>query len=127
MQAFAISLAMTVAMEANLEGQLTAFPPREVVKRQVVFAFTYALNLRAEFSSSVNGKAKCQWFEYQRSYIGWSWGYWGLLYMAQDKKKFNLNRRMKALSELKQALHGTHGVMPPIVAYWNFREGPPPR
>jgi hypothetical protein len=125
MDAFVISVAMTVAVEANLEGQLLAFPPREVVDEQIEFAKRYYRFLR-DNENMAKGKSDVYlWIIDQQTYIRRACKPWGELMRAQSKLE-TLSRRMQALESVKLLLLDTQGQMPPLVAYWGFREGPPP-
>jgi hypothetical protein len=121
MHAFAISLAFTLAMEADLEGQLSAYPPREVVEAQVRFARLYGSYL-SNAPDPINLR---NWVGCQMEYVVWSYPLWVKLKKSQDKG-VSLQGRMEYLDRLKKELLGTQGRMPPIIAIWNFREGPPP-
>jgi hypothetical protein len=125
MHAFAISLALTFAMEANLEGQLMAYPPREVVNAQVEFAKRYFRYLVDKENVTQGRTPFFLWIIDQQDYIKKAAEPWVELLIAQTKLE-SFSRRMLALERLKLLLLNTQGQMPPIVAYWKFREGPPP-
>jgi hypothetical protein len=125
MHAFAISLAFTMSMEANLEGQLLAFPPREVVGRQFGFLSDFATFLKREMAAIPNWTDSWRWHANHFQYLLWSHGFWYQLRKAQDKT-MPLDERVEALSKLKEELLTTKGIMPPIVCYRRFHEGPPP-
>jgi hypothetical protein len=124
MHAFAISLAFTLAMETNVEGQLLAYPPREVVKAQAEFQNDFTIFLEHDFID-FDSPALLLWRKAHLRYVQWSHDIWKCLCKAQNKTKPILER-LDALSELRGELLTTQGRMPPIVAYWCFREGPPP-
>ncbi len=124
MEALAVSLAFFMTLEARLEAQLKAFPPREVVAAQIEFAsfrdnylwfMTEILPCDSEFSDQWKYHCLACWP-------------WVCLQIAQDKTE-SLSFRIYILKKLKEKLDtDTHlrGQMPPIACYWRFCEGPPP-
>jgi hypothetical protein len=125
MHAVAISLAITVAMEANLEGQLMAYPPREVVNAQIEFAKRYFKYLLDKEHVTQGRTPFYLWIIDQQDYIKEACWPWLELRSAQSDVE-TLSRKMAALERVRLFLLTTQGRMPPIVAYWKFREGPPP-
>lgn len=125
MHTFAMSLAMTLVMEANVEAQVSGFPSREVAMSQVYFALDYRMFLTREESKWKPGTDQYMWVEKQRAYLQESLSIWCDLWHAQDKSE-PLSNRVKAISSLRRGLLQTYWRIPPIVAYWDFRDGPPP-
>jgi hypothetical protein len=125
MYTFAISLAFIMATEANLEAQLTAYPPREVIRSQVEFAERFFNYLSEEASVAAEGTDLHKWIDYQEKYIAQVSMPWGRLMDAQDKTN-SIVARISSLAELKKLLLKFEGRLPPLVCYWRFHEGPPP-
>jgi hypothetical protein len=125
MHGIALFIVIPIAMEARLEAQLTDYAPRDIVKTQIEFANVYACNLQREKAFTRKGTNLHDWIEDQQDYLEWSINYWFPLWMAQNTR-LPLSERMDALSELKEILFRTNGIMPPLVCFWQFREGPPP-
>jgi hypothetical protein len=125
MHVFAVSLAITLAMKANVEAQVSDFPSHEVAMSQVYFALDYRIFLTREESKWKPGTDQYRWVEKQKAYLRESFPIWCELWHAQDKLE-PLKNRVQATSSLRTGLLETHWRIPPIVAYWDFRDGPPP-
>jgi hypothetical protein len=124
MHAFSISLAFVVAMETNLDGQLSPYPPREVVPAHLVFAEEYSLHLSIEKRRAIKGSHLHRWIRHLEDYTEDSHYVWHCLDFAQ-RTTVPLVYRIEFLSNLKGYLHRNQQNMPPIVPYWLFREGAP--
>ncbi|HEV3238637.1 MAG TPA: hypothetical protein VGZ25_16740 [Gemmataceae bacterium] len=124
MLAFTVSLAVSMALDARLEAQLAAFPPREVVAVETQFAREHGRFLRKMRDAVPFDAEHFLWYRYFTK----SYWLWVQLRMAQDKTE-TLEKRTACLEKLKAQLDrdiNLRGRMPPAVCYWRFREGPPP-
>jgi len=123
--AASVVLAFTIAMqEAQLEAQLAAFPPREMVEAQIEFASIHEDYLTFMTQMLPSDKEYRILLDYHCQVLC----YWQALRIAQDKTR-SLSERGDFFEVLKKSLDAdTHlrGRMPPIACIWRFRQGPPP-
>jgi hypothetical protein len=76
MHAFAISVVITLAMEANVKAQVSGFPSREVAMSQVCFALDFRIFLTSEQSKWKPGTGQYRWVEKQKAYLRESFPIW---------------------------------------------------